>query len=172
MVEEDKNQTKTLYKKTFTPEVWNSLNVVIDGLGYGKTIQNILEEKYEIIVEDPKKTLEINSIKILEQRKRELLDKQKLGKLRKEVLALEGNEEKTKEQKLIIDLKQKLLYFQDLLKQNRIEREDLCKEITRVKQLGNELVVFLKGLNEHRDILKYYKIPYRKDFIDRCESGF
>ena len=163
-------QIKTPYKKTFTPETWNQLNdITITGFGYGKTIQDILKEKYEIIIEDPKKTIEINSIRILEQRKKELLDKQKLEKLRKEVLALEGNEEKTKEQKLIIDLEQKLLYFQDLLKQNRIEREDLCKEITRVKNLGNELVVFLKGLNEHRDILKYYKIPYRKDFIDRCK---
>ena len=35
-------QTKTLYKKTFTPETWDSLNVVVEGLGYGKTIQNIM----------------------------------------------------------------------------------------------------------------------------------
>ena len=162
------DQIKTPYKKTFTPEVWDSLNFVIDGLGYGKTIQDILKEKFEIIVEDPKKTIEINSIERLDKRNRELLDKQKLEKLRKEVLALEGNEEKTKEQKLFIDLKQKHLYFQDLLKQNHIEREDLCKEITRVKQLGNELVVFLKGMDKHREILKFHGIKYRKDFIDRC----
>ena len=103
MVEQDKKQTKTQYKKTFTPEVWEQLDIVIDGLGYGKTIQDILKEKYEIIVEDPKKTIEVNSIRILEQRKKELLEKQKLEKLRKEVLALEGNEEKTKQERKLID---------------------------------------------------------------------
>ena len=169
MVEENKNQTKTLYKKTFTPEAWNQLNVVIDGLGYGKTIQDILKEKYEIIVEDPKKTLEINSIRILEQRKKELLDKQKLEKLRKEVLALEGNEEKTKEQKLIIDLKQEIQETKSLLKIYKIENQECIKEIGRLKGLGNELVVFLKGMDEHREILKFHGIKYRKDFIDRCK---
>ena len=166
------DQTKTLYKKTFTPEAWNQLNVVIDGLGYGKTIQNILEEKYEIIVEDPKKTIELNSIRILEQRKKELLDKQKLEKLRKEVLALEGNEEKTKEQKLIIDLKQEIQETKSLLKIYKIENQECIKEIGRLKGLGNELVVFLKGMDEHRDILKLHKIRYDKHFIDLCESGF
>lgn len=163
------DQTKTLYKKTFTPEVWDKLNVVIDGLGYGKTIQDILEEKYEIIVEDPKKTIELNSIRILEQRKKELLDKQKLEKLRKEVLALEGNEEKTKEQKLIIDLKQEIQETKNLLKIYKIENQECIKEIGRLKQLGNELVVFLKGMDKHRETLKFHGIKYRKDFIDRCK---
>ena len=160
MVEEDKNQTKTLYKKTFTPEVWNSLNVVIDGLGYGKTIQNILEEKYEIIVEDPKKTLEINSIKILEQRKRELLDKQKLGKLREEVIALEHKQAKTisPEQMKIQKLESKITSLEAKLTDQKIIIGNDIMEIKRLRNLGNEL---------KKTVRSYcLDIPYRKDFID------
>ena len=160
MVEEDKNQTKTLYKKTFTPEVWNSLNVVIDGLGYGKTIQNILEEKYEIIVEDPKKTLEINSIKILEQRKRELLDKQKLGKLREEVIALEHKQAKTisPEQMKIQKLESKITSLEAKLTDQTSILYEKDNEIKRLRNLGNEL---------KKTVRSYcLDIPRRKDFID------
>jgi predicted RNase H-like nuclease (RuvC/YqgF family) len=163
MVEEDKNQTKTLYKKTFTPEVWNSLNVVIDGLGYGKTIQNILEEKYEIIVEDPKKTLEINSIRLLEQRKRELLDKQKLEKLREEVIALEHKQAKTisDEQMRINKLNVKINTLDDKLNEQQSRLYEKDSEIKRLKRLGNEL----------KNTVRSYclDIPRRKDFIDSCK---
>jgi predicted RNase H-like nuclease (RuvC/YqgF family) len=163
MVEEDKNQTKTLYKKTFTPEVWNSLNVVIDGLGYGKTIQNILEEKYEIIVEDPKKTLETNSIRLLEQRKRELLDKGKLEKLRKEVIDLEHKQNNTisKEQMRINKLNVKINTLDDKLNEQQSRLYEKDSEIKRLKRLGNEL----------KNTVRSYclDIPRRKDFIDSCK---
>ena len=160
MVEEDKNQTKTLYKKTFTPEVWDQLNVVIDGLGYGKTIQNILEEKYEIIVEDPKKTIELNSIRILEQRKKELLEKQKLEKLRKEVIDLEHKQNKTisKEQKEInrqyIKIKEMEVKIENLNKDN----SNKDREIKRLKNLGNEV------------IKKVGKYCYKENFLDKKDD--
>ena len=163
MVEEDKNQTKTLYKKTFTPEVWNSLNVVIDGLGYGKTIQNILEEKYEIIVEDPKKTIEVNSIRILEQRKKELLEKQKLEKLRKEVIDLEHKQNKTisKEQKEIDRQYSKIKEMELKIENLNEDIYNKGKEIKRLKQLGNEVIKTVRSY--------CLDIPHRKDFIDSCK---
>ena len=149
-------QTKTLYKKVFTPETWESLDVVIDGLGYGKTIQDILEEKYEIIVEDPKKTLEINSIRILEQRIKELLEKGKLNKLRNEVIALEHKQLGTisKEQKEINELKQKIQEINGIL----TDQESNLAEITRLKVQGNKL---------KKKILAYcLDVPHRKEFIE------
>ena len=149
-------QTKTLYKKVFTPETWESLDVVIDGLGYGKTIQDILQEKYEIIVEDPKKTIEINSIRILEQRKKELLEKGKLDKLRNEVIALEHKQLGTisKEQQEINELKQKIQEINGILSDQKSNHA----EIKRLKDQGNKL---------KKKILVYcLDIPYRKEFIE------
>jgi predicted RNase H-like nuclease (RuvC/YqgF family) len=163
VVEQDKKQTKTQYKKTFTPEVWDQLNVVIDGLGYGKTIQNILEEKYEITIEDPKKTLEVNSIRILEQRKKELLEKQKLEKLRKEVIDLEHKQNKTisKEQKEIDRQYSKIKEMELKIENLNEDIYNKEKEIKRLRNLGNEL---------KKTVRSYcLDIPYRKDFIDRCK---
>jgi hypothetical protein len=153
-------QIKTPYTKTFTPEVWKQLNVTIDGLGYGKTIQNILEEKYEIIVEDPKKTIEINSIKRLEQRKRELLDKQKLEKLREEIIALEHKQAKTisPEQMKIQKLESEITSLEAKLTDQKIIIGNDIMEIKRLRNLGNEL---------KKTVRSYcLDIPRRKDFID------
>ena len=154
------DQTKTLYKKTFTPEAWDQLNVVIDGLGYGKTIQNILEEKYEIIVEDPKKTIELNSIRILEQRKKELLEKQKLEKLRKEVIDLEHKQNKTisKEQKEIDRQYSKIKEMELKIENLNEDISNKGKEIKRLKQLGNEVIKTVRSY--------YLEIPHRKDYIE------
>ena len=159
MFNEDKKQTKSLYKKTFTPETWDSLNVVIDGLGYGKTIQNILEEKYEIIVEDPKNTLEINSIRILEQRKKELLDNVKLENLRAEVIALEHKQAKTisKEQEKINTLERENNMLNAKLTDMTANLNIQKSEIKRLKGLGKEL----------KDTLSEYTMSsHRKEFIE------
>jgi hypothetical protein len=153
-------QIKTPYTKTFTPEFWNQLNVAITGFGYGKTIQDILKEKYEIIVEDPKKTLEINSIRLLEQRKRELLDKQKLEKLRKEVIALEHKQAKTisPEQMKIQKLESEITSLEAKLTDQKIIIGNDIMEIKRLRNLGNEL---------KKTVRSYcLDIPRRKDFID------
>ena len=160
MFDEDKKQTKSLYTKTFTPETWDSLNVVIEGLGYGKTIQNILEEKYEIIVEDPKNTLEINSIRILEQRKKELLDNVKLENLRAEVIALEHKQAKTisKEQREIDTLERENNMLKAKLTDMTANLNIQKSEIKRLKGLGNEL---------KSTTLSYWGgIPHRKEFIE------
>ena len=160
MFDEDKKQTKSLYTKTFTPETWDSLNVVIEGLGYGKTIQNILEEKYEIIVEDPQKTLEINSIRILEQRKKELLDNVKLENLRAEVIALEHKQAKTisKEQEKTNTLESENNMLKAKLTDMKSNLNTKTSEIKRLKGIGNEL---------KSETLAYCSaIPYRKEFIE------
>ena len=44
-----------LYTKKFTQSEWEKLDVVIDGMGYGKTIQDFIKEKYNVdIVEETK----------------------------------------------------------------------------------------------------------------------
>ena len=46
----------SLYTKKFTKSEWDKLeNIVIDGLGYGKSVQDVIKEKYNVeIVEETK----------------------------------------------------------------------------------------------------------------------
>ena len=47
--------TTQLFIKRFTRTEWEKLDFVVDGFGYGVTMQKILEEKFNIILEEDRR---------------------------------------------------------------------------------------------------------------------